>query len=113
MSKLATQIDKLLKQQAELNATLATIEAKLEELVPQYEAEQAEAKAREAIDVIGLPVGSSVSYVYGRAEKRRNLVGSVAAFSADTKVYRILHGAGFDAEFHTVSSKDVSPLTGA
>lgn len=112
MSKLAIQIEKLHNARAAAEASIKDIDEKLAELVPQYVAEEAAASARKAIDVDGLPVGSSVSYAFGRAEKRRTLVGSVAAFNAETKTYRILHGSGFDAEFHNVPSKDVATLAG-
>ena len=112
MSKLATQIEKLRNARSAAEASIKGIDEKLAELVPLYELEQATSQARQVIDVEGLPVGTSVSYGFGRAEKFRNLVGTVAAFNAETKTYRILHGAGFDAEFHNVPSKAVTTLTG-
>lgn len=90
MSKLANQIEKLRNARDAAEASIKGIDEKLAELVPQYEAEEAAASARRAIDVDGLAQATQVAY----------------EFDADSGRYRILFGSGFDAEFH-VPSKDV------
>ena len=110
MSKLAIQVAKLEAARTAALASIEGIDTQLAELRPQLEAEQAIAAARQAIDVDGLPVGAAVTYAYGRAEKRRTLTGVVSAFNAETKQYRVLQGSGFDAELHTVFSKDITEV---
>ena len=107
MSKLATQIEKLRNARDAAEASIKGIDEKLAELVPQYESEEAAASVRRAIDVDGLAQATQVAYDFGRGEKRRRLTGLVSAFNSETKKYRILCGAGFDAELHTVSSSDI------
>lgn len=107
MSKLVNQIAKLEAAREAAAKTITSIDEQLAELRPQAAAEATQAEARRLIDVDGLAQATQVAYDFGRGEKRRRLIGLVSAFNPETKKYRILCGAGFDAELHTVSSSDI------
>jgi len=108
---LAEQIAKLETARAAAVATIEGIDAKLPELIAQHAIEQAQAEARWAIDVDGLPVGTQVEFKFGRAHVR-TLTGTVAAFAPATDElparYRITSGEGFDAQDFRVPARDVS-----
>jgi hypothetical protein len=109
---LAEQITKLQNARAGAVASIEGIDAQLPALIAQRDAELAQAEARKAIDVDGLPVGTVVEFKFGRAEKARTLTGTVAAFAPATDElparYRITSGEGFDAQDFRVPARDVS-----
>lgn len=111
MSKIAAQITKLETALSAAQASIVGIEAKLSELRPQLEAEQAAAALAAEREVTGYAPGTAVSFEFGRAN-RTTLTGTVIAFAPkNDKVpatYAIQTGTGLDTKVVKVPAVAVS-----
>ena len=113
MSKIATQITKLEAALAAAQASIVGIEAKLAELRPQLEAEQAAAALAAERESTGYAPGTKVAFDFGRAT-RTTLEGVVIAFAPkNDKVpatYAIQTGTGLDTKVVKVPAVAVTKL---
>jgi hypothetical protein len=108
MSKLAA----LQKRQAQLIKTLETASAKfnkaqadLTALNEQLAAVSVTAAIENAVNA-GLPAGTAVDFVYGRADTKQTLQGIVVGSKPQEKgptLYRISVGEGFDQQLFNVT----------
>ena len=112
MSKIATQITKLQAAIAAAQATITGCEAKIAELQPQLEAEQAAARLAEEREASGYAKDTPVVITFGRGETRKTLAGVVVAFAPkNDKVpasYAVLVGSGIDAKIVKVPAVAVT-----
>lgn len=117
MSKLNAQITKLQTARAAAVATIEGIDAKLPELIAQRDAEVAAEQARAAVEANGVPVGTAITFDYGRAATRTERTGKVLAFRAKTDTvpaaYKVETGEGFDLEVVTVLAANVKGVVAA
>lgn len=114
VASLTKQIDTLNSKKAAAVAMLDQIGDALPGLIAQRDALAAAEQARAAIETEGLPVGTQVSFTFGRGETRTDKVGTVIAFrpKVDTAAaaYRIEVGEGFDKEVLTVPAASVKAV---
>ena len=112
MSKIAAQITKLKTARTAAEASIVGIAAKLAELQPQLEAEQAAAKLAEEREATGYAAGTAVTVEYGRGETRKTLTGVVVAFAPKTDkvpaTYAVQVGTGIDTKVVKVPAVSVS-----
>lgn len=116
---MATKADTIRKRLETIASQSAALNTKLNELADervklQTELVQAEANAeRDSALANGLPVGTPVTFTYGRAESKRTLQGVVKASKATDagRQYKIESGEGFDSELYTVLAGAISDFT--
>ena len=92
---------------AALQATIDAAVLKIAELQPAADKE---------IDTSSLAAGDTVSFEYGRAEKKRNLSGVVIAIKREPNkaaLVKVQVGDGFDAEILTVFETTIFQVGGA
>lgn len=91
---------------AALEAQIAAINVKIEELRPAADAE---------IDFNSITVGSTVTANYGRGDKARVIVGVVKGVHNTGKqlLFKVETGTGFDTELVTVLANAVTAVSPA
>jgi hypothetical protein len=111
---MSKQIDAINKAIEATLSKLADLEAKKSKLEVEAEEEAATAAARAKIELVGLPVGTEVTFSFGRKDNRKEFTGKVLAFrpAADTlpAAYKVETGTGFDADIKVVPARDVNPV---
>lgn len=100
ITKRLTAIDEAIKTS---NEKIIKLQEERATLVQSFDAVR-EAEERDNAINRGLPVGTGVTFVYGRAESKRTLQGVVKATKPTEQgcQYKIEAGIGFDAELFTV-----------
>lgn len=111
MSKIQKQIDKLLASKAAAIAAIAAADEALPALQAERAAEVAAEQARELTESTGIPVGTQITFDYGRGETRTTKSGKVLAFRAKSDTvpaaYKVEVGEGFDLDVVTVLAANV------
>ena len=101
-----------------LTAKIATLQQQVTTLIAERDqlaaAEQEAAEkqaARASVEVTGLAPDTTISFIYGRKDNRKDRTGVVVAFAAAAgdmpARYKVKAGDGFDAELLVVPARDV------